>query len=86
MKDSLRHVWNVDEYLSYNYEEKKFDIKDTRKIINQKLNADWKSYGLFDESMTFDTILGLSGAKDFLPEHEYGVSGLGGACGYGDHA
>ena len=56
--------------------------------MNQKLNADWKSFGLFDESMTFDTILGLTGAKDFdfLPEDEYGISGLGGACGYGDHA
>ena len=68
------------------------DVKTTRKIINQKLNGNWEEfylfywnlYGIFDEHMKFDTMLVLTGEKKFRPDDEFGISGLGGVCGYGN--
>ena len=61
------------------------DMKATRKRINDF----WNEYVLSDKKFKLDitrivdTFLVLTSARVFVDEGEYGVSGLGGACGYG---
>ena len=65
-----------------------FDMKASRKKVNQKLNR--KDFKWDQGQSTFpikewDTILGITGAKKFTfssPDDDYGLSGLRGACGY----
>ena len=67
----------------------RFDMKASRKKVNEKFKRfEFK----WDQALSpspkyyeWDTILGLTAAKKFTsssPDDDYGISGLGGACGY----
>ena len=68
----------------------RFDMKASRKKVNENFDR-WYYIYLFQSLSSsphhyeWDTILGLTAAKKFnssSPDDDYGISGLGGACGY----
>ena len=64
----------------------RFDMKASRKKVNEKLNRlSFKWDAPLSSLPDWDTILGLTAAEKFTsssPDDDYGISGFGGACGY----
>ena len=73
------------EHLVFIVKNDRFDMKASRKKVNEKLNRlNFGGDALLSSLPDWDTILGLTGAEKFIsssPDDDYGISGLGGACG-----
>ena len=67
-----------------------FNINDGLHATRKRINDFWNAFVLskqkfkMDITKIIDTFLVLTSEEVFPNDDEYGVSGLGGACGYGE--